>query len=152
MILNRGHGSSADHWSLGVLIYEMLTGETPFYKSGMGQMDLFRAIVKGSFDFPRNYGKESDAGAIMQAFLTKMPAKRLGSLACGEDGVAQHPWFSKSIDFNTLRLKKITAPKIPHIANPLDASNFEDWSHLQDKTKQKFPALSVEDSAIFKDF
>ena len=42
VILNRGHNWSADHWSLGVLIYEMLFGDTPFYEDGMQQMDLFR--------------------------------------------------------------------------------------------------------------
>ena len=49
VILNRGHNWGADHWSLGVLTFEMLAGYTPFYKEGMDQMELFRAIVKGRY-------------------------------------------------------------------------------------------------------
>jgi serine/threonine protein kinase len=50
VILNRGHDGGADHWSQGVLIFEMLTGETPFYEAGMDQMELFQKIVYGKFD------------------------------------------------------------------------------------------------------
>jgi serine/threonine protein kinase len=152
VILNRGHSGSADHWSLGVMIFEMLTGDTPFYKSGMGQMDLFRSIVKANFTLPREFPKESGAGAIITEFLDKNPAKRLGSLADGEDGVAKHKWFTGVINFDELRKKAIPAPLIPQIANPLDASNFEDWSHLEDKTKKKFPKLPSDQAAIFDNF
>ena len=54
VILNRGHNAGADHWSLGVMIYEMICGFTPFYSSGMDQAALFAAIVKGKFSFYGN--------------------------------------------------------------------------------------------------
>jgi len=41
---------------------------------------------------------------------------------------------------------------VPKIRNPLDASNFEDWSHLEDKTTQKFPSLPREKEEIFEKF
>jgi serine/threonine protein kinase len=152
VILNRGHNGSADHWSLGILIFEMLTGDTPFYKSGMGQMDLFRAIVKCNYTLPKEYPKESGAGAIISEFLNKNPAKRLGSLANGEEDIVNHQWFKGVIDFDELRRKTIPAPRVPQISNPLDSSNFEDWSHLEDKTKIKFPKLPPEQTAIFDNF
>jgi serine/threonine protein kinase len=165
VILNRGHNWSADHWSLGVLIYEMLFGDTPFYNDGMQQMDLFRAIVKGKFSIPEcNNEKEAVSAnviSIIKGFLTKDPAQRLGSLAGGEDDVLQHKWFSSPIDiygnndvidFNILREKKIVAPVVPKIRNPLDASNFEDWRHLDDKTKTRFPKLDSQQEKVFADF
>ena len=124
VILSRGHKWSADHWSLGVLIFEMITGDTPFYQSGMEQMDLFRSIAKAKFEMPSTIQK--DAADMIRGFLTKDPNKRLGSLAGGEDDIYTHPWFN-IIDFVNLRKKSIKAPYKPNIKNPLDASNFENW-------------------------
>lgn len=132
-----------------MLTYEMLTGFTPFYTDGMEQMDLFRAIVKGQFTMPRVIHK--DAGSLIKGFLTKDPAKRLGSLAGGEDGVYDHPWF-KTIDFADLRSKRTKAPFTPKISDPLDASNFENWSHLADKMKENYPKLTAKDAKLFEAF
>jgi serine/threonine protein kinase len=149
VILNRGHTFSADHWSLGVLTYEMITGFTPFYFDGMEQMDLFRAIVKGVYEKPRII--QPLAASIIDGFLTKSPAKRLGSLAGGEEGIYTHAWFA-DIDFAALRNKYIKAPRVPKIKDPLDASNFEDWSHLEDKTKQNYPKLTPTQAQLFDNF
>lgn len=148
-ILNRGHSMGADHWSLGVLIHEMLTGNLPFYKEGMQQMDLFRAIVKGIYDPPR--GVSQEAADIVSCFLTRDPSKRLGHLAGGEEDILNHPWFS-IFDFDELRDAKVKPPFKPKIKNALDCSNFEDWTHLDDKTKTRFPALTSEEAGIFNDF
>jgi protein kinase X len=149
VILNRGHTFSADHWSLGVLTYEMITGFTPFYFDGMEQMDLFRAIVKGLYEKPRTI--QPLAASIIDGFLTKSPTKRLGSLAGGEEDIYKHPWF-EDIDFAALRNKQIKAPLVPKIKDPLDASNFEDWSHLDDKTKQRYPKLTPAQAQLFDKF
>lgn len=70
--MNRGHNTAADHWGIGVLIYEMSTKDTvsivkrthllvaltstssdkPFYRKGMDQMTLYRTIVKAKFKIP----------------------------------------------------------------------------------------------------
>jgi serine/threonine protein kinase len=164
VILNRGHNQSADHWSLGVLIYEMLFGDTPFYSDGMQQMDLFRAIVKGKFVIPTmnkmNEPVSANVASILKGFLSKSPAQRLGSLVGGEDDVLEHEWFANPIpgssdeviDFASYRNKLIGAPTIPKIRNPLDASNFEDWSHVTDKTKTYYPDLTHEQKKIFENF
>ena len=125
-------------------------------------MDLLRAIVKSRFELPaEHFASSAAAGAIITALLTKDNAKRLGSLASGEGGVANHPWFSEScagvgdstiINFDELRQKRIKAPRIPTIKDPLDNSNFEDWNHLKDKTKMKFPQLSPTRLNVFDDF
>jgi len=149
VILNRGHNWAADHWSLGVMIFEMITGETPFYEEGMEQMDLFRAIVRCKYTVPRKVSAQ--ASSLIHAFVTKDPYHRLGSLKGGEDDVLNHPWF-ESIDFEELRQEKIAAPFVPKIKDPLDASNFDDWSHLEDKAKKKYPKLTPEQEKIFDEF
>ena len=127
----------------------MLTGEIPFYMEGMQQMDLFRAIVAGEFEIPRR--PSADAKSIIKGFLTTNPAKRLGSLKGGEDDIIEHAWF-KNIDFAKLRNQEIDAPYIPDIKDPLDSSNFEDWSFLKDKTKENYPALTKDQKEIFVKF
>jgi serine/threonine protein kinase len=134
---------------LGVLIFEMITGDTPFYNEGMEQMQLFRTIVKCQYTMPKIV---SDTGAdIIRCFLTKDPGQRLGSLAGGENDVQNHKWFS-SINFNTLHRKEIRAPHIPHIRDPLDSSNFDDWSHLGDKWSERYPKLTPQQQQIFEKF
>lgn len=155
VILNRGHDGSADHWSFGVLIYEMLLGDTPFYTRGMEQLDLFRAIVKCRYT-TKMEGRPAvseDAGAIISGLIVKDPSQRLGSLAAGEEGILQHAWFAKhGMDMEQLRQKKYTAPTVPKIKDPLDSSNFDNWDHLEDKTKKKFPALNREEKKLFEKF
>lgn len=131
------------------MIFEMLTGDTPFYKNGMDQMELFKAIVKGKFDMPR--GLSPEANLVIAEFLVRNPSQRLGSLSGGEDDIPLHPWFSP-IDFDELLLKKVKAPKVPVIADPLDSSNFEDWGNVEDKSKMKYPKLNKTQNDIFKDF
>jgi serine/threonine protein kinase len=145
-------GLCVDHWSTGVLIFEMLTGDTPFYEHGMDQMTLFRSIVKAKFTLPSN--KSEEACSMITGFLNKHASQRLGSLAQGEDDILEHPWFQSKdpIDFDELRTKARTAPMLPQIKDPLDSSNFEDWSHLEDKTKMKYPKLSTEYQKFFDGF
>lgn len=135
---------------MGVLFYEMLTGGTPFYRSGMQQMDLFRAIVKGSFDLASDECSEP-CSDIIHGLLTRNPNQRLGSLAGAEDDILNHEWFA-DIDFDKLRGYEIEPPYKPEISDPLDGSHYEDWSHLEDKTKKKFPKLKKDEADIFMNF
>jgi serine/threonine protein kinase len=151
VILNRGHDKGADHWSFAVMLYEMMTGVTPFYKEGMDQMALFKAIVKGSYVFPSNLRMSSDVQNLMEAMIITDPSRRLGSLAAGSKGIFRAKWFEE-IDFAKLRRKEIKAPFIPKIKDPLDGSNFEDWSHLKDKDKDSYPPLSADQQKIFESF
>lgn len=149
VILNCGHNYGADHWSLGCLIYELLCGYTPFYKDGMTQSDLFRAIVKGSFDMPLHVS--DDGKNIIVGLLQRHRSRRLGSLSGGFDDLLYHTWLSL-IDHEMLLLKDIKAPILPTIVDPFDASNFEDWSHQNDKAETKYPPLDVSEENIFCNF
>lgn len=149
IILNRGHTWAVDHWSLGVLAYEMFTGETPFYTRNMTQAELYRAIVKGNFSMPPSMSREMQS--LISGLLTRVYHKRLGSLAGGEEDILKHPWFA-GLDTEKMCRREMTAPFVPSIKNPLDSSNFRDWSHADDKTKKTFPKLTRDQEKIFEGF
>ena len=151
VILNRGHDIGADHWSYGVLLFEMIAGHTPFFSDGMDQISLFRAICAGEYRFPPAGVMSMEIEDLIQRFLVLDPAKRLGSLARALNEIYSHTWYS-DIDFNALRHKEISAPWIPDIRDPLDRSNFDDWGHLEDKTLKKDPDLTDDEQKIFKEF
>jgi serine/threonine protein kinase len=151
VVLNRGHDKGADHWSLGVLIFEMIAGYTPFYKEGMDQITLFRAIVRGSFAFPKSGVMSTEAEDLILRLLVVDPSQRLGSLARGQKDIYRQSWFS-NMNFDRLKRKEIRAPWVPKIKDPLDTANFENWDHLADKNKANDPPISARENALFDVF
>jgi protein kinase A len=129
----------------------MISGDTPFYKEGMDQLDLYRQICSAKFEaHPMLRGKDN-AIDIISKLLSKVPSQRLGQLKNGQKDIYGHPWFA-GISFESYRAKEIPAPWIPKIKDPLDSSNFDSWKHMKDKTKQKWPPLDEEKQAIFVEF
>lgn len=153
IILNLGHGPAADNWSWGVLIYELCTGDTPFYVDGMDQIGLFKSICRGHVNFSVRE-ISGDVRLLLEEVLVLEPKHRIGSFAEGEKEIANHAWFKgHGIDWDRLRKKEITAPWVPDLSeDPLDTSNFEDCDHLTDKTELDMPQLSPEQDAVFDDF
>lgn len=149
VILNRGHSFSVDHWSLGIVIYEMLQGYTPFYQVNRNKSEVFRAIVKEKVYRPDKVSNE--AMSLLSGLLKRDPAKRLGSLADGESGILDHPWFA-DIDLDQLEFKDINAPFVPTVRDACDVSNFDNWASIEDKRKKKYPQLLPDEEKIFADF
>uniref|UniRef100_A0A7S2MVM4 cGMP-dependent protein kinase n=1 Tax=Helicotheca tamesis TaxID=374047 RepID=A0A7S2MVM4_9STRA len=150
VILSRGHDKGADYWSLGVLIYEMIVGGTPFFDSNIDQITLFKRIVRGQFAFPP-MKMSPESQDIIKRLIEKKPTERLGTFARGHEDISEHPWF-KNVDFSKIAKKEITAPWIPKIKNSLDATNFDSWDHLEDATKKKTQPLSAREQKRFEAF
>jgi len=150
VILSRGHDKGADYWSLGVLIYEMIFGGTPFFDNHIDQITLFKRIVRGQFMFPP-VNSSSESQDLIKRLMEKRPTERLGTFAKGHHDISEHPWFA-GIDFNKVQKKEMKAPWVPKIKNALDVGHFDSWDHLEDATKKKSQPLSPREQKKFEGF
>ncbi|KAI8082264.1 kinase-like domain-containing protein [Thamnidium elegans] len=120
-----GHTSAVDWWTLGILIYEMLFGTTPF--KGSGRNETFSRILHCEVQFgeqPSPYKSHisNNGKNLIRKLLHKDEVKRLGCRA-GASDIKAHPFF-KSINFALLR--HCTPPITPLVqkSNGIDALNF----------------------------
>ncbi|KAI8097468.1 kinase-like domain-containing protein [Halteromyces radiatus] len=121
-----GHTSSVDWWTLGILIYEMLYGTTPF--KGANRSETFSRVLHCDAMFshqPAPYQQHTPSSAckgLIRRLLHKDEGRRLGSRA-GASDIKAHPFF-KSVNFALLRHE--TPPIVPMIQMPngIDAINF----------------------------
>jgi len=148
IIMSKGHDAGADYWAFGVLMYEMLAGQSAFYMYGTDQASLFKRIVLVKYDFTKSFN--DDLKDLITKLLIRRPANRLGKLKGGAADIENHAYF-KNIDFDKLVKKEIPAPWVPAIKDPLDASHFEDF-RSEEKEDRGLPKLSAEHQAKFKDF
>ena len=120
-ILNRqGHGRAVDWWSLGALLYEMLTGLPPFYCRDRER--LFEKIRKSDLAYPRYLS--SCAVNLLRGLLTRDPRRRLGSGPTDAEEIKSHPFFAE-INWEKLRAGDIPPPWDPNISGSLDTSQFD---------------------------
>lgn len=146
IIQSKGHGKGVDWWSLGVLVYEMLSGYPPFYDEN--PFGIYQKILGGKIEFPRHF--DATAKDIVKKLLTADRTKRLGSLKGGAEDVKKHKWF-KSFDFNALINFEYAAPIQPEVRSAGDTSNFDKYPEsVDDGTGQKLDPTTAE--RLFKDF
>jgi len=134
ILTNTGHNHAADYWSLGILIYELLTKNTPF--RAKDDVSIYKGILQGihSVQFP--FSKIAKrAENVIKALCATEPSDRLGYQREGLNGIRKHRWF-EGFDWEALQNETITAPIIPPIKNPFDASNF---SKVQEEDSRKIP-------------
>uniref|UniRef100_A0A8K9XR03 Ribosomal protein S6 kinase n=1 Tax=Oncorhynchus mykiss TaxID=8022 RepID=A0A8K9XR03_ONCMY len=128
-----GHDMAVDWWSLGVLMYELLTGGSPFTVDGdqNSHTDIAKRISKKDPPFPKDMSPL--AKDLIQRLLIKDPKKRLGSGPDGADNVKKHPFY-QNINWEDLAAKRVPAPFKPVIRDELDVSNFAEEFTEMDPT------------------
>nr|AML78829.1 putative LOV domain-containing protein [Ajuga reptans] len=90
IISGAGHTSAVDWWALGILLYEMLYGYTPF--RGKTRQKTFANILHKDLKFPRSKEVSLQTKQLMYRLLHRDPKTRLGSRE-GANEVKQHPFF-----------------------------------------------------------
>ncbi|KAF1917513.1 kinase-like domain-containing protein [Ampelomyces quisqualis] len=124
VVASKGYNKSVDWWSLGILIFEMLCGFTPFWDGG-SPMKIYENILKSRVKYPPYI--HPDAHDLLQKLITPDLTKRLGNLHGGSKDVMNHPWFAE-VTWDRLQKKDIDAPYVPPVrAGVGDASQFDKY-------------------------
>jgi protein kinase A len=127
VIRNSGHGTAVDWWALGILVYEMLVGQPPFWDQN--PMRIYEQIVAGHIRFPstsHSFHVPSSARSFILALCKTDPSQRLGHIAGGSARVKDHHFFD-GIDWEAIYWKKRRGPIIPRVEWAGDAGNFDDY-------------------------
>uniref|UniRef100_A0A674F361 protein kinase C n=1 Tax=Salmo trutta TaxID=8032 RepID=A0A674F361_SALTR len=121
VLTDTSYTRAVDWWGLGVLIYEMLVGESPF--PGDDEEEVFDSIVNDEVRYPRFLSTE--AIAIMRRLLRRNPERRLGSGEKDADEIKKQPFF-RGLDWEALLQRKLPPPFVPSIKGQEDVSNFDE--------------------------
>ena len=106
VIREDGHGKLVDYWALGVMIYEMLCGKTPW--AGLSATDMFFSVLTQAVPFPDSMSKE--ARSLISSLMAKDPNDRLGRN--GPEEVKKHAFFATT-DWDAMYNQRIRPPFVP---------------------------------------
>ncbi|XP_069751552.1 ribosomal protein S6 kinase alpha-1 isoform X1 [Narcine bancroftii] len=147
VVNRRGHTHSADWWSYGVLMFEMLTGSLPF--QGKDRKDTMTLILKAKLGMPQFLSPE--AQSLLRALFKRNPANRLGAGVDGVEEIKRQPFFA-NIDWNKLYRRELKPPFRPAVARPDDTFYFD--PEFTERTPKDSPGVPPSASAhkLFRGF
>ncbi|KAK5707660.1 hypothetical protein LTR97_000198 [Elasticomyces elasticus] len=147
VIRNTGHGTAVDWWAFGILIYEFLVGQPPFWDQN--PMKIYEQIVEGKVRYPS--AMSEDARSIIAGLCEVDVAKRLGNVKGGAATVKAQPWF-KNIDWDALYHRKMQGPIVPHLRSADDTRNFDEYDaepvHRDPYTKTSIKECGLTASSV----
>lgn len=118
---DKGYTKMVDFWSLGVLVFEMCCGWSPFYAEDTQQM--YKNIAFGKVRFPKD-ALSAEGRNFVKGLLNRNPRHRLGANGDALE-LQAHPFFH-DVDWKLMAAKKIQPPFKPHITGgETDTSNFD---------------------------
>ncbi|XP_076587090.1 cGMP-dependent protein kinase 1 [Chaetodon auriga] len=124
IVSNKGHSVSADLWSLGVFVFELLSNSLPF--SGPDPMMILTATIRGidQIDFPKTISRS--AASLIKKLCRSNPSERLGSQRNGAKDIQKHKWF-EGFNWDGLCKGTLTPPVVPKAWQPLDSSTCDHY-------------------------
>ena len=126
LIGGKGYGKAVDNWGIGILIYEMLVGQTPFVDMEHGNNQIVcKNICENGLMLPRKL-QDKNCRDLIQKLLEKDPIKRIGCGVKGTKEIKSHKWF-ETLDWDKLDSKEYTAPWIPTLNGEFDVEETEEY-------------------------
>ncbi|XP_065593633.1 serine/threonine-protein kinase N3 isoform X2 [Cyrtonyx montezumae] len=150
VLTDMSYTRAVDWWGLGVLIYEMLVGESPF--PGDDEEEVFDSIVNDEVQYPRFLS--SEALSIIRKLLQKCPERRLGAGEKDAEEIKIQPFFKK-MDWDALYARTLKPPFVPTLKDPTDISNFDEEFTSQKPIltpPEEVALLTRKEQAVFKSF
>ncbi|KAG1454513.1 hypothetical protein G6F56_007301 [Rhizopus delemar] len=130
ILLEQKYGRAVDWWAFGVLVYEMLLGQSPF--RGEDEDEIFDAILEDEILYPVNMSRDS---------VSICQRKKLGAGPSDATEIKEHPFF-QGVNWEDMLAKRVPPPYCPTTNGPLDISNFD-----EEFTRER-PALTPINNAL----
>ncbi|KAI9029538.1 hypothetical protein CLU79DRAFT_831917 [Phycomyces nitens] len=121
VLVGEPYSYTADFWSLGTLLYEMLAGITPFWAET--HMEMYERVIKDSLEFPSHF--DSVTRDFISGLLARDAHKRLGWGVDGADRIKGHPYFDP-LDWEDVIQRKLQPDYVPALKSETDLANFDD--------------------------
>ena len=137
-----GHTKAVDWWSLGILLFELVRGRTPFVCDDDRQ--VLEDIQNKEPEYPSSWS--ANLVDLIQQLLIKNPRKRIGYGPSGAQAIRSHAFFS-GLNWEHVRDKKISPPFLPVLKGELDTDNFD-----QEFTEQAAVILPSNKGKMFRGF
>ena len=141
ILTGNSYSKAVDWWSLGIVIYEMLAGNPPFY--GENEQRIMQDIINSEVHMKPYFSAE--AKDLLKKLLRKNPAERLGVMKEGVAGLKKHPFYA-SIDWNKLWQKALAAPFNSHSQKDDSTETMENSLHQRGLDSPYHPKQSYFDS------
>lgn len=146
LVQGTGHGKGVDYWALGILIFEMLTGSTPFVGNDPDDtMAICRNIMNENIIYPEDF--DENAADLIDGLCSREILTRLGCRKLGCKGVLNHPFFD-GICWKSLSKKSIDAPWKPDLKDGTDCTYFDDIYDEEEEYIEEY----TDDQEVFVGF
>lgn len=144
MIASKKYGFSTDWWSLGVFIYEMAFGRTPFHEYRLDETKLFGRILRAKFDLPKSFSV--NLRNLLSRLLVVDISQRFGCTRKDLQDLKTHKWF-RELNWRDVELQNAKPPLKPDVKMTGDTSNFRFF--MEDKIRKSPTCLYETEFADF---